>query len=297
MSEGVYNCKNHLMTAINGSQYGIIVLTPTAMVDFSTRGTVSFDLSTLEMSSRDWVDVWVTPADDFLTLPCAPPRCPDGAYDGTPRNGIHATKTGPVWSIAVTKDGEKVASAELFENLTPSPMVRTPFELDLRPGGLTFRIRQTGQSVRINADLGFTEGYVQWSHHSYNPTKDNSGVPATWHWDNFRIEPAVAFKMIKSPTERVVAGPGDVRTIRFDSAAPSGSKLAFNAVCRVFIDSGSGFEEATRTPGSVEGPPETSHSYFEPIPKGTKQIRVRFEGDGWYDGFPCLFEDPVIFTP
>ena len=297
MSEGVYTCKNHLMTAANGSKYGIVVLTPAAMIDFSRRGTVAFDLSTLAMSSRDWVDVWVTPADDFLTLPCGPPKCPEGAYDGKPRNGVHATKDGQVWRIEITRNGNTVASTELRENLNPSATVRTPFELELRPGGLTFRILQTGQSVDLDADIGFTTGYVQWSHHSYTPSKDSAGVPATWHWDNFRIEPAVPFTMIKSTRERFVARPGEVGTIRFESPAPPGSKLAFSGVCRVFVDFGSGFREAARVPGTEDGPPETGHSYFEPIPAGTTKVAVRFAGDGWYDGFPCLFEDAVVFAP
>ena len=68
-------------------------------------------------------------------------------------------------------------------------------------------------------------------------------------------------------------------------------------MCRIFIDSGSGFREALEVPGTKDGGNETGHSFFEPIPAGTTKIRVRFAGDGWYDGFPCLFEDPVVFAP
>jgi hypothetical protein len=44
------------MTAINGAEYGLIVLTPNRMLNVADGGSISFDLSTERMSTRDW---WV----------------------------------------------------------------------------------------------------------------------------------------------------------------------------------------------------------------------------------------------
>ena len=63
----VYNCKNHMMTALKASGYGAIYLTPNHLIDFSAGAAVlQFDMSTLRKSGRDWVDVWITPFEDHL---------------------------------------------------------------------------------------------------------------------------------------------------------------------------------------------------------------------------------------
>ena len=50
----VFICNNHLMTAINASGYGVIYLTPNQLFDFSEGSSVTFDISTERMSTRDW---------------------------------------------------------------------------------------------------------------------------------------------------------------------------------------------------------------------------------------------------
>ena len=290
---GVYQCKGHMMTAMNASSYGLTMLTPAAQVDFASSGTVSFDVSTLVMSGRDWIDLFVTPQDDFLALACSG-KCPV-VYSGTPRNAVNVEKDGPRWILKVIRDFRSIGSAEFFEVGTPSATARTTFELQLTPNGAKFGTPADGRFVSVDVAMPFTRGMVQWGHHSYNPTKDNSGVPATWHWDNFMIAPAVPVPMIKATTERVIAKPGEVRTVSFASPAPAGARLAFNAVCKVELDFGSGFVAATKQAGSNPAGPESSSSYLAPVPPGASSVRVRFGPDGWYDGFPCLFEDPVIF--
>jgi hypothetical protein len=47
---------------------------------------VRFDLSTLRTSSRDWVDLWLTPYDDHLQLPLEA-WLPD--LTGEPRRSVH----------------------------------------------------------------------------------------------------------------------------------------------------------------------------------------------------------------
>jgi hypothetical protein len=52
----VFVCNNHLMTATGLSGYGAVYMVPPALADFSAgTTTISFEMSTLRTSSRDWV--------------------------------------------------------------------------------------------------------------------------------------------------------------------------------------------------------------------------------------------------
>jgi len=64
-------CRGQLGMALDGTAgHGTLTLTPDALVDFSSaEGLVGFDLSTRRLSSRDWFEVWVTPAEDALVAP------------------------------------------------------------------------------------------------------------------------------------------------------------------------------------------------------------------------------------
>jgi hypothetical protein len=291
MTDGTFLCRDHLMTAVNADSYGLSMLTPAAQVDFSAGGTVAFDVSTLMMSGRDWIDLWVTPPDDFLTLACGG-KCP--AYNGSPRNTVHVEKDGPRWIIAVVRNFQTVAAGEFFEVNAPSATVRTTFELRLSPSGVQFGTPADNRFTTVNASPGFTRGLVQWGHHSYNPFKDNAGVAATWHWDNFRIAPFVPVAMVKATREREIGRAGDVRTVSLTAPAPANAKLVFNAVCRVEVDTGSGFRAVPEVPGATPRGPETGHSYALPLAAGTTSFQIRFQGHDWYTGYPCLFEDPVV---
>jgi hypothetical protein len=62
--DAVFICRDHMMTAINsvGVGYGAIYLTPNQIVDFTNgEAVVRFDVSTLRTSTRDWIDLWITP--------------------------------------------------------------------------------------------------------------------------------------------------------------------------------------------------------------------------------------------
>src|SRR5688572_20420209 len=86
-ADAVFACRGHVMTAINASGYGVVYLTPNRQLDFSNgAATLEFDLSTLRSSTRDWVDVWLTPYDDTLQL-ALDGFLPDGS--GEPRNAVH----------------------------------------------------------------------------------------------------------------------------------------------------------------------------------------------------------------
>ena len=199
----VFQCKDHVMTAINASGYGVIYLTPPEMVDFSNGGTVSFDVSTERMSGRDWFDVWVTPYADNLALPF------DGDVDlqGFPKTAVHVTSnTGNNSLFAATvknytaTDIGYMESPPINEGIvagTNQSAARQKFVLTLTRTHLKLeRMASATASYALYIDrdvpdVGFSQGVVQFGHHSYNPTKDGAGVPATWHWDNMTISPSV----------------------------------------------------------------------------------------------------------
>jgi hypothetical protein len=60
--DAVFMCNNHVMTSPGLTGYGAIYMTPPALMDFSGgTATLSWDMSTLRTSSRDWVDIVLTP--------------------------------------------------------------------------------------------------------------------------------------------------------------------------------------------------------------------------------------------
>jgi hypothetical protein len=104
--DAVFICRDHMMTAINASGYGAIYLTPNQQVDFSTgEALISWDMSTLRTSERDWVDLWITPFPDNLELPLQE-WLPD--LNGPPRNAIHVFMSiqgdDTVWKAETIKD-------------------------------------------------------------------------------------------------------------------------------------------------------------------------------------------------
>lgn len=85
--EAVFQCRNHVMTAINDAGYGVVYLTPNQLVDFSQgEAVVRFDVSTARTSARDWIDLWITPYEENLQLPLAD-WLPD--LSGEPRRAVN----------------------------------------------------------------------------------------------------------------------------------------------------------------------------------------------------------------
>ncbi len=296
--EYVYVCKNHLMTARAAPSYAATYLMPLAELDLSGPSAfVRFDVSTLSMSSRDWIDFWLTPIDDLLAVPI---DHEGPAFQGLPRNAVHVRggNGSERWTISVIRDFQVVRTTELLvpANFDFSPKTRTAMELRIGQGQIRFSMAGVG-SKTLAADPGFDQGFLQWGHHAYNPTKDNSGVPATWHWDNFQFEPAVPVGVNRVSPSRAIANPGQVRTLTFQRPALGGDRLMFDGVCRVELDFGSGFQPIAKQPTSEGNPTEeAASSYLVPVPAGATSVNVRFRGDGWYDGWPCIAENPIILN-
>ena len=305
--DAVYACRDHLMTAIRGDAYALVYLTPDHLVDFS-EGTavISFDISTLRTSTRDWWDVWITPWDDALQLPLdldasadlsGPPRRAIRVGLGT-ENQIQAEIYDDFYNVEFpdwpygSVTGDSFTGYETF--LEPDAMRRDTFEIHLSSTHL-----KVGMPAYdfwwIDTDipeLDWSSGVVQFGHHSYNPVKDcniannprppvDECLPTTWHWDNFAIAPAIQFHMIDA-TERSFDDDHDTATLA--APAPAGALLRFAGIGldpQVSFDGGPWIDAVVR-PAAFEAPDEHFASYVLAIPEGT--VSVRFAADDWYAG-------------
>ena len=286
----VFQCRDHMMTAINASGYGVVYLTPNQLADFSQGEVViRWDMSTLRTSDRDWVDLWISPFNEQLQLPL------DFEVDlsGPPRNGV-----------LIRLDSRNVFLAQVYRDfkefevegdsqgyntfLTPDAKRRDTFEV---------RISRTHLSVGMPGygfkwidseipDLGWSEGVVQFGHHSYTPDKDCSAPcgPNTWHWDNVQIAPARPFTMIKTDRRFVDADvPAEVSLAQ---PAPENAHLRFSGIgpaLELSFDAGKTWQPAQMQAQDSEYlKDEHFRSYWTPIPPGTQQ--VQFRGKEWWGG-------------
>ena len=169
----MFICNNHVMTTIEAG-YGLIYLTPNQMVDFAGgEAVVRFDMSTLRTSSRDWVDLWVTPYEDNLALPLD-----DGVdLNGPPRRAVHVRMgwgghtnfIGEVYRNFAATPLPLVDDVDMEALFAPSAMNREPFELRISRTRVRFGLpNRNGWWLDSSiADLGWTRGVVQLGHHTY----------------------------------------------------------------------------------------------------------------------------------
>ncbi|GAB4425084.1 MAG: hypothetical protein OHK0015_04770 [Chloroflexi bacterium OHK40] len=299
--ETVFICRNHVMTAISESGYGAIYLTPNQIVDFTQgEAVIRWDMSTLRTSSRDWVDVWITPYADNLQHPLTD-WLPD--LTGEPRNAIQVRLdfNTNVFIGHVIKDFQSTELPRLtwqgYEQvLVPDPARRDTFEI---------RISRTGLKVGMPAynfwwvdtsfaDLGWSSGVVQFGHHSYAPTKCDNCSPTTWHWDNVSISPAKPFTIIRA--DRRYADRNASGAVTFASPAPANAHLRFSGIgpnIQVSFDGGQRWQ-AAQIQNQELLKDEHFRSYWTPIPEGTRQ--VLFRGDGWWGG-DWHVRDMTIWAP
>ncbi len=311
--ETVFKCNGHIMTSINGSPgYAAIYLSPPAMADFSNGpSTVSFDVSTFVSSSRDWLDVLITPLADFMQYPFRSDLDVDGS--GMPRNAIHIEQSfgSDLWEIEVIRNGQVQDLGTLnipYDSFGgPSKVVRTPVRIVVSRNSITLSYPTVaGVSQTVNfADLTWTQGVVQFGHHSYTPFKDCGDTPEficeanTWHWDNIGVNPSVPFYQRQATPERTGAAinDSDPRTITLAEPAPAGSELMFSGNCAVQV------RDNTTAPwraATIIGPnnhPEHTQSYRVNIPQGLTSLQFRFVANDWYDtGFGCQLSNPIVIS-
>ncbi len=294
-ADAVYQCRNHVMTAINGAEYGAIYLTPDRMLDFSEgQATIRFDMSTLRSSERDWVDVWITPFEDNVQLPLEE-WLPD--LQGEPRRALHvrmqlagAQNEMTIFSAAVVRDFayEKLPSRDAWHGyetvLTPDAARRDTFEIQvtkssIRVGMPEYNLWWVDTSFR---ELGWDRGVVQFGHHSYNPAKCDGCRPNTWHWDNMLLSPSLPFTIIK--TDTAFASGDSPSRLTFKQPAPRNAHLRFAGIgnnLELSFDNG-----VTWTPASMQATKrhveEHAHNYWTRIPVGTQDVLIR--GSNWWGG-------------
>lgn len=309
VAESVYICNNHVMTTGNAGGYGEIVMTPSQLLNCSAGCSVQWDMSTERMSQRDWPDVWLMPWDDNLTLPIEE-FLPD--LQGGPRRGIHVG----------AQAGQNSWAVSTYDNYQPTLMInqawwrpmnegiaagvnqsatRQTFRLTVQAGGVKFErlASPTAPGLIWTHDVNWVPGFspcncllasdyvVSFAQHTYNPEKDGSGVPATWHWfgtDSPQITPSAPFTLIHTSPALVTS---QNALVTFDAPAPANAYLRFSGLCKVKIDG------AIAPKQVYEGAPEHVSSYFIPIAQDKQSVVVSFEADDGYFGnpTPCHAKD------
>lgn len=295
LADVVFQCKDHVMTAVYTRGYGQAVLTPNRLVDF-TNGTavVGFDVSTLRTAGRDWIDLWITPYSDHLQFPLD-----NGlpAASGAPRRAVQVEMVNifgtegldPKWTFFVGNVYRGYNDTEIPQKstkpyssvLTPSATTRSRFELRISRTHVKFGMPDYNLWWIDSdiADLGWTQGVVQLGHHSYHPVEDSDCLPCkpdTWHWDNVEINPAIPFTII--PADRMEVAKYQTNTARFARPAPAGSFLRFAAIfppISVSFDNGKTWTRAlVKQPQRAPGNNDFT-SFWTPVPQGTTTVRFK----------------------
>jgi hypothetical protein len=317
--DAVYLCKDHMMTAMNASGYGMIYLTPDRLVDFSHgEAVIRVDISTLRTSVRDWWDIWITPFDDNLQLPLDLANDVDAA--GPPRRAIRiGLGTENQIEAELYVDHMAVDFGVYPENQIPA-LWGVGYESFLEPGAKrrdTFEVRLSKDHLKVGMpeydfwwidedlpELDWSSGVVQFGHHSYNPTKgcgtENNPAPAvescvsnTWHWDNVIIDPSIPFDI--SVPDRRRASPEEP-IIELAEPVGEGGELRFTAIgeaIRVRFDDDP-WTPAVPQQTLAATPTEHFTSYWMEIPAGTSS--VTFTGTEWFED-PWLVRDVSVWAP
>ncbi len=294
-ADAVFQCNDHVMTAINAGGYGLIMLTPNQMVDFSAgEATINFDMSTFRSSTRDWVSVWLTPFDDQIPLPLSD-WLPDLA--GEPRRAVHiemGTFNGQSMFQAYTvrdfvaTDVSTNPTTTYESFLTTSAVRRDTFQLRISRTSIKFGMPAYNRwwVDRTIPDLGWSRAVLQLGHHSYNPNKacdfDGTCSPNTWHWDSVSISNAVPFTILKADLPFV--DPTTRRYVTFPQPAPAGSFLRFSGIGTNLEVSFNGGQSWQAAPLHAVEQSVVEHfkPYWVAVPQGTSRVDLR--GGPWFGG-------------
>jgi hypothetical protein len=280
-SEMVFRCRDHIMTAINASGYGAIVLTPDRLLDWSDgEAVLRFDISTLRASTRDWVGVWISAFDQQLPVP-AVDHAPD--LNGPPANGLVIEQTGHgnycprlvrnFVSVALPCDDWQ----SLDTKVPPSATRRVTVEVRLSASRIRVSLpleQITFADAALPSSLPFAQGVVQFAHYSYTPTKcDGCTGPNTWHWDAVHLAPSVPFTIVRGD-KRTIDGAGG--TVSFITPAPRNARLRFSSLGvapQLSFDGGRTWRAPTEQRVSRTSDPV--RQYWTAIPNGARSVRLR----------------------
>lgn len=289
-----YVCNEHLMSAINGLDgYAAAYITPNKLLDFSAGPAVfQFEMSTQQDSGRDWVDVMVMPyLDNSFSWQ-------EAGAQFNPKEGIQAILQGQ-WNLKrisnfATQNIEVDFFPKLMEQVNTGvnqAAQRQLFKLTVSTTHARMEMMASatntcaGSCVFFDRDipvLPFSQAVVTIGHHSYNPTKDNAGIPATWHFDELTLTPSLPITVIhpQDTSRRIVPSTpgGSDMDVHFAAPAPANSYLRVNAVGFVEMSFNGG---ASWTAGRDVTPPTAAtepHTFFTAIPAGVQDVRFRLSG-------------------
>lgn len=299
-SQFTFQCRDHLMTYVSGEMVATY-MTPNNLLDLSSgSGTVKWDVSTLSLSTRDWISVFIQGWDQQEQ------RILDNQIPGNqanPRNAMQIEQGGigpafesgsGMWHIewydanreltALINDG--CCGASVNKATPMSAVTRTTFQLDITPGHVRLWLPQFNLTLAEGnmPQVPWSAGLVTFAHHTYSPSKGynpaceagmlgpcdvTQGESNTHHWDNFTIAPAIPFTIIK-PDHR---GTRQGDTFTFAQPAPANALVRFEAWgddVRVSFD-GAPAIAATRTGAYNFG--ENPSSFIASVPQGTTRAR------------------------
>jgi hypothetical protein len=325
LADSAFICKNHMMTAVYGggdagTTYGAVYFAPAQLVDFSSgEASVSWQVSTLRPSTRDWWDVWITPFEQNLVVPVDTDL---PAYQGVPKTALHIVMDNGVCRIGQpaslgsvngspigsTFRGELISNFQatrlpsqdscVEDNVPASAATRSLFQLDVSTNHVRFSMPGTS-SVWVNdsLQLPFNQGVVQLSHHSYNPDKGCSlhPCPGTFHWSNFAISQALPFTMLR-PEQPLSLHEGRNPPLQLPQPAPANAFLRFIAIgqIQVSFDGGKSFQPAQQQ-AQPKHSPEGFASYWTPVPTGTTSIAFKAQPPSGVN-LPYWIEDVSVWS-
>jgi hypothetical protein len=295
-----YQCRDHVMTSISGTPYGLVYLTPAALADWSAgSATISWKQSTARSSARDFLSVWITPWANALDVPA--PVAVDNDLNGAPLNAIHFVMD--FFTDRITPEAYINGAVRYYNEssvvpytrvVTPDNARRDAFELTVTASSVELRLNGTVIARGDGITVPFTSGMVQFGHHSYSPGKGCTGPAGvvnrcvdgndvasanTWHWDDFSISPSLPASFLQGTPDYSEGG-----RVTLPAPAQSGSRLRFNAIGRVELswDGGRTWAIAPVQPGNQERDELHIANYWVSVPAGATAFDIRLAVDGPY---------------
>jgi hypothetical protein len=301
IQDEIFLCANHIMTYPPG-QTSAVRLVPNQVLDLSSgEGKVRFDVSTLSLSSRDWLSLFIQ---DWSTQEQKITDANIPSAQGNPRNAIHIEQGGVsfssepgTWAIKGF-DADRNQTGPIFQNsvdavLTRSAVTRTTFEAIInRNGHVKFWLPTLNYVIAEGnvAPFSWDRGVVTFIHNSYSPEKGTNpltrnpvGEQNTWHWDTVSVTPSIPFEIVK--TDHRGSKAAGIDTFTFSKPLPAGSVVRFEAfsdtganAVRIAFDGGP-WVNPTKT--SLHTHPENAASYSVVGVEGATRITVEVVQGGF----------------
>ena len=298
--DSIFLCRNHIMTSIGEGGYGLAYMMPPVMATFGANDSfeISWRMSTLLTSSRDWVDLQIIPVANFSTMSLDPGFAPD--LQGVSPNTVWVTLDAfGGWQQCPNCDGQ--FGRELMDDVflgspTERLMERELFVLTIDNGFLSMSSPEVGATWIPGSnvpDPNFCAGgcVIVFGHHSYNPTKDPSPDGQfqemnTWHWSDFSINHTSPMPFNRANEINIYTRPAAVVSASWNVPSIAGDVLHCGAIGMntQYSFDGSTWFNAPTAPGSD---PDTSNYVWRGIvinnvPVGTDLVYFR-GASGWGD--------------